>query len=198
MQDLERMQAVTENYFLWQGLRLVPLGVMGIFLALRLAEPSWWPLRGASEDAILLFVVVAGMGAFSWIGRYYHRSFGEVRGLPGRHSRRDAIKWWVAYPLMGLSPIVDSIIKAPVFLTGVVWAAGVVAFWASTGRGRRHYLVFAVLLAFLTFVPLLGLVPPGKPMLNLFIGTLGAIYVMAGLLDHRELVRVMRPVPEEG
>jgi hypothetical protein len=72
-----------------------------------------------------------------------------------------------------------------------------VAYWASTGRGRRHYLGIALLFATLTFVPTLGLVPAGKSMLGLFIGVLGGVYVLAGILDHLELVRVLRPLRED-
>ena len=32
MQDLDRVRAMTKNYFLWQGLRLVPFGAFGCLL----------------------------------------------------------------------------------------------------------------------------------------------------------------------
>ncbi|HEX9943216.1 MAG TPA: hypothetical protein VGG03_14445 [Thermoanaerobaculia bacterium] len=197
MQDLKRMQAVTENFFLWQGLRLVPFGLMGIFYAIHLAEPSWWPLQGVSNELILVAVLALTLVAFSWIGRYYDRNFGKVRGLPGRHARRDAIKWWVVYPAMGASLFVDGVLKPPVFVSGLVWGAAVVAYWASTGRGRRHYLAIAALFAALTFVPALGLVSAGKAMIGLFMGVLGGVYILAGIFDHLELVRILRPVREE-
>jgi hypothetical protein len=197
MQDLERIRAVTENYFLWQGLRLVPFGLMGIFYAIHLAEPAWWPIRGVSNELILVAVLALTMAAFFWIGRYYDRNFGKVRCLPERHARRDAIKWWVAYPAMGASLVVDGLWKPPVFVSGLVWGAAVVAFWSSTGRGRRHYLAVAALFFVLAFVPTLGLLQPGKLMLSLFTGILGGVYVLAGILDHLELVRILRPVREE-
>lgn len=197
MQDLERIRAVTENYFLWQGLRLVPFGLMGIYYAVQLAEPDWWPLRGVSNDLGMVAVLAVAFAAFLWIGRYYDRNFGKVRGLTGRHVRRDAVKWWIAYPAMAGSLAVDGLLKPPVFFSGLVWGAAVVAYWASTGRGRRHYLAVAALFIALAFVPMLGLLEPGKPMLSLFMAILGGVYVLAGILDHRELVRVLRPVQEE-
>jgi len=191
------MRAVTENFFLWQGLRLVPFGVMGIFYAIQLAEPAWWPLRGLSNELILVAVLALACTAFSRIGRYYDRNFGKVRGIPGRHARRDAVKWWIAYPAMGASLFVDGLLKPRIFVSGLVWGAAVVAYWASTGRGRRHYLAIAALFFALAGLPALGLVEAGKPMLSLFTGLLGGIYVLAGILDHLELVRIVRPVREE-
>jgi hypothetical protein len=196
MQDLDRMRAVTENFFLWQGLRLVPFGVMGIFYAVHLVEPPWWPLRGVSDDLILVAVLALTFAAFSWIGRYYDRNFGKVQGIPGRHARRDAIKWWIAYPAMGASLAVDGLLKPSVFISGLVWGAAVVAFWASTGRGRRHYLAIVALFLALAWLPTLGLVDNGKSMLSLFMGVLGGIYILAGILDHLELVRILQPVRE--
>jgi hypothetical protein len=197
MQDLARMRAVTENFFLWQGLRLVPFGVAGIFYAVHLSEPEWWPLRGAPDDLMLLAVLALTFAAFSWIGRYYDRNFGKVRGIPGRHARRDAIKWWAVYPAMGASLAVDGLLKPPIFISGLVWGTAVVAFWVSTGRGRRHYLAIAALFFALACVPTLGLLQPGKSMLSLFIAVLGGVYILAGILDHLELVRVLRPTREE-
>jgi hypothetical protein len=39
-----------------------------------------------------------------------------------------------------------------------------------------------------------GFVEPGKQMFSVFGLVLGAIYIIGGLLDHRELCRILRPV----
>ena len=143
---------------------------------------------------LLVAALVLALAAFSWIGGYYDRSFGVVRGIRNRHERRDAIKWWVAYPAMAASVAVDGLVQPPLFVSGLVWGAATVAFWASTGRGRKHYLAIAAVLFGLAWVPLLGLVDVGKPMLCLFTGVLGGAYILAGVLDHLELVRLLRPV----
>jgi hypothetical protein len=48
----------------------------------------------------------------------------------------------------------------------------------------------------LSFVPWLGFVEPGKRMFSVFGLVLGAIYIVGGLLDHRELCQILRPVKE--
>jgi len=191
--DLERIQALTANYFFWQGLRWVPMGVA--LLALGLYWSGWWRVPAQWEDALqmgILGVTLAISGAF---GRYYRRRFGAVHGVAGMHARRERIKWTLVYPAMALSLVADTILAPPVLLSGFVWAGGILAYRRSTGGGRAHYLVAAALLAALGLLPLLGLVTPGKALVSLFIAAVGIVFIIGGVLDHLELGRVLRPVP---
>ena len=193
--DLERIRSVTANYFFWQGLRWVPGGVVMLVLALAdlgvLPAPRW----GGAATLVLL---AAAMYVSARLGRYYARTFGRVRGTPGQHARREAIKWRLVYPAMALSLVADAWLRWPFFLSGVVWAAAVVAYWWSTGRGREHYLVAATLLALTALLPAAGLVLPGKQILDVFIALVGIIFIVGGILDHLELRRILRPAHADG
>jgi hypothetical protein len=126
------------------------------------------------------------------LGRYYTRAYGRVRGIPGQHARRTRAKWLVVYPAMFAAMILDWTLHVPVFLSGVVFAAGIEAYRRSTGGGRRHYVVAEMLLASLTLAPLTGLTT-SRELLIPFIGLLGGIYVVGGVLDHLELARILGP-----
>ena len=75
-----------------------------------------------------------------------------------------------------------------------MWGAAIAAYWWSTGRGRLHYIPIAIAVALTGLLPASGLVAPGKPMLNVFFAVIGATYVIAGILDHLELTRVLPPL----
>jgi hypothetical protein len=110
------------------------------------------------------------------------------------HARRERIKWTFVYPAMALSLVADTLLAPPILLSGFVWAGGILAYRRSTGGGRAHYLVAAPLLAAFGLLPLLGLVTPGKAVVNLFFAAVGIVFIIGGLLDHLELGRVLRPV----
>lgn len=193
---LERIRSVTDNYFFWQGLRLVPMGAALLVVALRWT--AWWPLRDPWSDLALLLVLVVGLIASWAIGSSYRRTFGDVRGRPGAHARRDTVKWLIVYPVMAAALVVDGLLRPPVFVTGPVWGAATAAYWWSTGRGRPHYLVAAILLAGFGALPALGLVGSGKAAIAPFFALLGVIYMVGGVLDHFELKRLFGPVPPDG
>ena len=194
--ELEQIENVTANYFFWQGLRWVPMGVA--LLVIGLSYSTWWPLGGAFAEAVPLGALAAALAASYALGPYYERAFGRVRSLPEMHRRRETLKWFLWYPLMGASLAIDIQWKPRLFVSGVVWAGGVVAYWWSTGRGREHYLVVAACMAAFTFLPITGSVAPGKATANAFVCLLGVAFILGGLLDHVALGRVLRPVEDGG
>jgi hypothetical protein len=175
-QQLRTIENVTANFFFWQGLRWVP---MGMALMIGVLAPR--------------FLVVAMAAAFvvsMLAGKYYSRTYGRVRTIAARTERRQRWKWFYVYPMMLLSLIADMLWKPPLFVSGVVWAVAIILYWNSTGRGRLHYLVIAGLIAATTALPLAG-VPNGRNAINFFFAVIGAAYVVGGLLDHFELTRIM-------
>src|SRR5687768_13544196 len=128
--ELERIRNVTSNYFFWQGLRWVPLGfVIAVF---GLKDTPWWPINGIWNDVFLLAAVIAVIAACPLIGRYYKRTFGQVRDDPETHQRREWSKWFVVYPLLFASLVVDMAFKPAFFVSGPVRAVGILAYWWST------------------------------------------------------------------
>jgi hypothetical protein len=192
MKDLDRIQRVTANYFFWQGLRLVPFGLLLIIFAFEIYEPSWWPTTAAG-DAVLLLAVLVATGLFMALGSYYRKVFGQVKQKAGLHQRRERIKWLVFYPAIFVAMMVDLLLEPPVVISGAVFAASILAYWMSTGRGRHHYLPAAMIVGLTTFLPLTGLVDPGQRALAVLVFVLGLIYIIGGILDHFELARLLKP-----
>lgn len=102
---------------------------------------------------------------------------------------------------MGASLVVDAVVAGPVFLSGPVYAAALVGYWYSTGRGRHHYLplaaatapirALAAATALIGLVPLFGPSQRGEVLFPVFFAWLGLLYVVGGLLDHVALRRAM-------
>jgi hypothetical protein len=189
---LRLVRDVTANFLFWQGLRWVPMGAALIVLAVVTAPAV--PLPESARDVILVIAMLLGLWLSTTVaGAYYRRTFGSVRDIPGLHAARDTAKWLVFYPLMFGAMILDAQLQPPVFVTAIAFAVGIVAYRQSTGRGRAHYLAAAAILALFSLLPLTGAAATGKALFGPFLGLLGAIYVVCGVLDHRELTRILRP-----
>jgi hypothetical protein len=193
--DLRRFRAVTANFFFWQGLRWVPPGAALLLFAWSTLPD--FPLAAPWRDAIPWIALLGGLAASGAIGAYYDRAYGQVHALPGLHTRRTALKWGLVYPAIALALVVDGLLTPQVSVSALVFAAAIEAYRRSTGGGRQHYLLAAVLCAAATFAPLLGVVEPGREVLAMVIGGLGGIYVIGGLLDHRALRQVLRTREED-
>ena len=88
-----------------------------------------------------------------------------------------------------LDIFVDLLLAPKAFVSGLIWAAGLLAYRASTGGGRRHYFLGAAILALLTPLPALGVLQNGRPMVTLWAVVVGLLYLAMGTLDHLELAR---------
>jgi len=185
---LDRINAVTANFFFWQGLRWVPMGAALLLGAWGHGPSS--PIPQSWQSTLLIAAIVAALILSTMIGRWYDRSFGRVRGIPGQHARRTRTKWLVVYPVLLVALVADGLAKPPVLISGIAFAAAIEAYRRSTGGGRRHYIIASLVFTALTFVPTLGLATAGASALNVLIGVLGATYVIGGVLDHRELMRL--------
>ena len=192
---LDRINAITANFFFWQGLRWVPLGIALLVGAWTHGPSSPVPRPWGSLLFIATMTVAFAVSAM--VGRWYARSFGRVRGIPGQHARRTRTKWLVVYPALVVALLVDGIAKPPVLISGIAFAAAIEAYRRSTGGGRRHYIIASIAFVALTFAPTFGLTTPGARALNLLIALLGACYTIGGLLDHRELTRVFPDVDDK-
>jgi len=192
---LRRIHDVTDNFFFWQGLRWIPLGAaMLTYSALRSAD---LPIASDAPEwiSLLLFAVAMWLST-SVLGRYYARHFGSVRGDASRHVVRTSVKWLVVYPAIVVAMLVDIELLPPFVVSGLAFAVAIEAYRQSTGGGRGHYTAFAIGLVAFSILPLFGIVPAGKQGLTPLIGIVGLIYIVGGVLDHRELVRVLAPVQE--
>ena len=188
--NLHEVRAVTANYFFWQGWRWVP---MGVFLCATAAVFSGaWVPPVVKDWGIWILLGVTLWLSTTVLGRYYRRTFGDVRADADQHARRTSIKWLVIYPAMLASMVADMKLALPLLLSGIVWGVSIELYRRSTGGGRLHYAVAAVLLAVLGLLPLAGLPFTGRAGVNLLLGVVGLVYIVGGLLDHRALVRILK------
>jgi hypothetical protein len=187
--DLDEVRAITANYFFWQGLRWIPLGIGLMVVAANLLAPRLFGSMGLLASLVIL--AAALWMSTTALGGYYRRHFGRVRADPRLHARRDSIKWMVVYPAMLVSMTIDMKLSLPVLISGFVWGASVEAYRRSTGGGRLHYVVAAVACAAFGLLPLGGAVPAGRDGMSVLVGLFGFIYVVGGILDHRSLVRAL-------
>jgi hypothetical protein len=189
---LERINAVTANFFFWQGLRWVPMGTGLLIIAWSFSANS--PVPETWRSPLLIGVMVFALALSVVAGRWYDGSFGRVHGIPGQHARRTRIKWLVVYPAVLIALVLDGWLRLPVLLSGIAFAVSIEAYRRSTGGGRRHYLIASAVFAVATFAPHVGIVTPGAHAINLLLGLLGATYVVGGSLDHLELRRILPDV----
>jgi hypothetical protein len=193
--DLDRVRAVTANFFFWQGLRWVPMGAALIVFAL---VPYTKRAIGDPWSSVLSWgvMIVALWLSTTVLGRYYERAYGRVQGIPGQHARRNTVKWLIVYPAMFAAMILDWKLNLPFLMSGAVYGAGIEAYRRSTGGGRLHYAVGAALFGLLSLVPTIG-IASSRQLLVPMLGALGALYVIGGVLDHRELVKILGPAHVE-
>jgi hypothetical protein len=78
---------------------------------------------------------------------------------------------------MAASVFIDLLASPKIFPSGAVWATALLLYRASTGGGRPHYFVGALLLAALTPLPALGVVDNGRPMIVLWATLVGGLYL---------------------
>jgi hypothetical protein len=191
MNDPDKIRRVSANFFFWQGLRFVPFGLALAIYGVLFTQPGNLGITG--DYGVL---ITAGLFLFAWlamnyIGKYYYRVYGSIQNVPGLHLRRERIKWWLVYPLITLAIAADLIWARSFVFSGITWALSTLAFWWSTGQGRRHYWLAIATLAAYSFAPMFGLIEPGKAAISWFFVLVGLVYVFCGLLDHAELTRLM-------
>jgi hypothetical protein len=182
-----RVRAVTDNFFFWQGLRFIALGPVMMFVALA-------TMPGVDErlsNGALIACLFAAILASTLVGRRYRRDFGSVRPLPGAHATRSRVKWLIVYPLMFAALAVDLLRPLPVFVSGPVWAAGLLLYRHSTGGGRFHYVALAAVLAALVIAPAAAGLTSKQAMSVMFL-ILGAGFTACAWLDDREMRSILR------
>ncbi|GEN08473.1 hypothetical protein SAMN05443572_10698 [Myxococcus fulvus] len=213
-EHLRRIQAVTRYYEWVQGLRFLPLGVVMLGFAAWMATlPSQAGLPHAVALGVLGLGLVGALVLYPVTGSYYRRRFGDVK--PSQQMRQTRLRLVVLFGLGGLlvglglamlargEPLDGMAVTALLALGGVT----LLAYWAVTGRFAPHYPPVAVGMGMLALAHHLGLNPlcgllhtqaPSSVMKCGFItvqAAWGLMLVVLSLLDHRLLVRTLRPAP---
>src|SRR5688572_22574287 len=186
----QKLRAVTDNIFFWQGLRFIALGPVMILAVIIASLPSVHVRVG---NLLLVGALVVAIFASASLGRRYRAEFGSVSPIPGAHRARSLAKWFVVYPIMFGSLALDLLWPMPILLSGLTWAAALLLYRQSTGGGRDHYLVLAAVLAGLALAPL-AIETTSKAMSYVMFIVLGAGFTVCAWLDDREMRRVLKGV----
>ena len=184
----QKLRAVTDNFFFWQGLRFVALGPVMMLAALIASQPA---VHERISNFILIAAMLAALFASSRLGRRYRREFGSVSPIPGAHRVRSLAKWLIVYPLMFGAFALDLFRPMPILVSGLVWGGAILLYRQSTGGGRDHYLILAAAVAALTLGPLAAGVS-SKGMSYVMMLVLGAGFSVCAILDDREMRRVLK------
>ncbi|MFP2928626.1 hypothetical protein ACLESO_26210 [Pyxidicoccus sp. 3LG] len=213
-EQLRRIQLVTRYYDWLQGLRFLPMGLMLLAVAGFLATVP--PEGGRPPKMTLVALALGGPLGFLMyfaLGGYYRRRFGDVKPSASTLRTRRRMLW--TFLLAGLV-LSQGIVLAhggraaepmPVALALLLAAASLVAYWAWMGRFVPHYPLLAgvvlllAVLHHLGFNPLCALRHPVDSTPNwlcemaTFHAVWGLVIIASSVLDHRLLVRTLRPVP---
>ena len=184
----QKLRAVTDNIFFWQGLRFVALGPVLMLAGLVASLPEADERTG---NLILIAAMVLAIVASARLGRRYRREFGSVSPIPGAHRVRSIAKWFVVYPIMFGAFALDLLRPMPILVSGLVWGGAILLYRRSTGGGRDHYFVLAAMLAALTLAPLAAGTTSKEISYVMFI-VFGAGFSVCAWLDDREMRRVLK------
>lgn len=200
MYDLMRIRYVTEHYEDLKGLSLLPMSLF--FLALVaydrrwIGPPSW--LAHGPLPALTGFVIA--MVLMGIINVLYDRAFGLI--VPSKHKRSESGKHehWIWGGVYGLVAMLNSM-RPEMSLLALGVSVCVFSSWWHR-REAKHLLAFGVLIAGMSFAPLLDgalrmLYSSGTTWditVNLVIA---AGLLVIGTIDHLTLVRTLGPIRQE-
>jgi hypothetical protein len=192
MVDPQTARFITRNYPNMQGLVQVPVGLFVIIQSLGMI--LGWPAF-QQGDCTLATITVPLTILFTLLAiRYYRKNFGEVKlgaMMPTIIFSSLIVVCWLVIGILDMT--LTKNIPASFTMLGIAGIFVVIAI-CSEGR-RRYYYVFGTLLAISGLLPLFGLYTK----LDLFGGSrwmgnigIGLTLVLGGLLDHWNLVRILK------
>lgn len=201
MEDLSRMRYVAANYYLLQGLRFAPLGVVFfLWAALRL---GWVSLPPSVSDFLKDWGFGLALLCYPLLQIYYERTFGRA----GFECKPSGTSWRTMMGIMGLvmlavlgSIVLEIVLKLPVRLFGLVVAALVLAYFWPRRRFAAHYIALGLSIGLASIAAsLMGLqLSQDWPITGaLYLFMLGALFLVGGLFDHMLLVRTFKPLPKD-
>lgn len=211
--DSDRIRFVTRHFAdLQVGLRFwVPMGLVYLGTGLGTYADSSGGLVTHSHPVFLrqlgMVLVVGGFLAMLFSGRYLRRRFGKVERAPESFGGRKLLLAFLAVFAFVLLTFTDlfgnshGVLASPVRLQYLSCGLILLSSWISMEHRlvQGYHLVLGALL--------LGLAAPGELPFQILPASLllhpgtdrilsGSAMIVAGLLDHWQLVRTLQPLPE--
>ena len=192
-----QIRFIAANYSRLQGLRMVPVGMLVLFVAL------WNNSREGDLGGPIL--AVAGAILLYWLAdRYYAGMFGRVTPTPSQ-LRMDFIVS-VAFSILAiLGFLLDEEARLPVSVLGLVFAGALfVDFWLATRSVRgealalfpENFFATVVILAF-SILPVFGISwwesVGYKSQVNGILAMDGLVLIIAGIWGHIRVTRDLSP-----
>jgi hypothetical protein len=171
-----------------RGLFAIPIGML--FIITGLGNLGWDPL---GNPLVFLGSLLALGAAYLGINRYYNDHYGRVT-RSNRQQLRYTIASLILFPAaMVGGPILDSSFDLPVSAFAAAFALAMLAWFAiCVGLGTRHLIIWGALLV-TALLPVWGALADKISVAWL---PIGVATIVAGILDHRALVRAHGPAKD--
>jgi hypothetical protein len=186
--ERKELEAAAAQVTYLRGLLAIPIGML--FIITGLGNLGWGPLGNPS--IFLGFLLVLG-AAWLGINRYYNDHYGRVT-RSHRQQLRYTIASFILFPAaMVGGPILDASVDLPVSAFAAAFALAMLAWFAICVGLKTHHLIIwgALLVAGLLHV--WGAVADKISVAWL---PIGVATILAGILDHRTLVRAYGPAKD--
>lgn len=192
-----QIRFIAANYSRLQGLRMVPVGALVLFVAM------WNNAREGDLGGPIL--AIAGAILLYWLAdRYYAGMFGQITPTPSQ-LRMDFIVS-VAFSILAvLGFLLDEAARLPVSALGVVFAVALaVDFWLATRSVRGEALalfpenfVAAIVILVFSILPVFGISwwesAGFKSQVNGILAMDGLVLIIAGIWGHIRVTRDLSP-----
>jgi hypothetical protein len=204
MKNVNEIRFVATNYYNLQGLRLVPLGLLLIYVCYW-ANAAHFPVDTKGYFYLIAIMAVIILVAYA-IDIYYKRSFGVVKQSP--ESRKLEIQLWTFGGILGIIAFwLDMSFKLPLSMVGFVAGLALIADYIRMTRlVKGHFMIYypvgGFIIILVSLLPLFGL-PSWWHVLGLraqMFGIalfLGLFTIFAGILSHIFLAKALHTNREE-
>jgi hypothetical protein len=204
MNNIKEIRFVATNYYNLQGLRLVPLGLLLVYVCYW-ANTSHFPIESMDFIKLIAAMVFIILIAFA-VDLYYKRSFGMVKQSP--ESRKLESQLWTIGGILAIIAFwLDISFKLPLSLIGLVAGLALIAdyvrmTWLVKGHFMIYYPVGGFIIILVSLLPLFGLTGWWHVLglraqmfgIALF---MGLFTILAGILSHIFLAKSFRRSQEE-
>jgi hypothetical protein len=199
--DLRRLDFVAGSYSELGALRLVPVGLFALVMAVLVG--GWVQLSAYWESVVGAGALGAAVVGF-WLAAFWYRNnYGmTLEAWPG--SEREARRWalvWAGAAAMVVVGVAQFGAVAELFgyLGGAAVMGWMLLYWRRAGRIWPHGYALTALLAIGGLLHQGASLPfLGQGLAAWVLALLGAVLVMVGIAEHRRLAGAAKPLEEDG